>query len=197
MCSTQAEELQLGFAVQAAPGRGGGEQEQVGTILPEQVRRGGVPEILTDQHTEAAETGIESPHGNPRGEEATFIEQTVGGQVDFVVDMDNLALGEISRSDVETVAAILVHKTNDEIEALASLKQVAKDGVVWLGPGRDRRYQVLQDVAGKGKFREDQQVHAFLAGLFGQGQVLLQVGLQVAEFGTDLGEGDCEFHIYA
>ncbi len=64
------------------------------------------------------------------------------------------------------------------------------------GPGRDRRHQVLQDVAGEGKFGEDQQVHTFLAGLFGQSQMLLEVGLQVTEFGTDLSESDCEFHIY-
>ncbi len=51
-----------------------------------------MPEIFADQHTHAPETGIECPDLISPGEETAFIEQAIGGQVHFVVDMQYFTL---------------------------------------------------------------------------------------------------------
>ncbi len=111
-----------------------------------------------------------------------------------MVDVDDLALREIGRGDVEAVAGVLVHKTDHQVHLPAGFQQLAEDRVIGIRAAGHRRHQVLEHVAGQGEFREDQQVHPVLRGLFGQGQVLFQVGLYIPKFGVDLSEGEFEFH---
>ena len=50
-----------------------------------------MPEILTDEQTSACKACIESAEGIACGQEASFVENGVGGQVNLVMNVDDLA----------------------------------------------------------------------------------------------------------
>ena len=50
-----------------------------------------MPEILADEQAGAAEARIESAEGIACGQEASLVENGVGGQVNLVMNVDDLA----------------------------------------------------------------------------------------------------------
>ena len=83
------------------------------------------------------------------------------------------------------------------LDLAAGLEQGAEKGVILGGAVSHHRHQVLQDVAGQGELREDEQVGPAGLGFFGQGQVLFQVDLGFAEDGVGLGKGKGEPEYWA
>ena len=76
-----------------------------------------MPEILADQDPGPPKAGVEGPDGVAPGEEPALIEQSVGWQVDLVMDVHHLAAREIGRRDVEAVAPVFIHETDQQIDA--------------------------------------------------------------------------------
>jgi hypothetical protein len=58
----------------------------------------------------------------------------------------------------------------------------------------DSGNQILQDVSGQRKLREDDQVSALPFGIHDDGQVLVQISPDIAKFRIDLGKGKFELH---
>ena len=175
---------------EAAPRRGGGENQQVGAVQPEQVGRRGVPEILANGDAHPSETGIESANGIAPGEESPLVEQPVGRQVNLVVDVQHLPASEVSRGDEKAVAAVLIHEADHQVEAAAGFQQGGENRVLGGGMVGDLSRQILEGVAGQREFGENQQVSLGGAGLPDVVEVLFQVRGRIAEGGVDLGESD-------
>ncbi len=107
-----------------------------------------MPEILADQYPHPPEAGVESAHRVPPGEEAAFIEQTIGRQVDFVVYVKHFPLRQVCRSDIKAVTAVLIHKTNHDVQVLAGIEQGFKYRVSGVWVVSNAGNQVLKHVAG-------------------------------------------------
>ena len=145
-----------------------------------------MPEVFADEQTDATEFRVESLDRVTPGEEATLVEEAVGGQIDFVVDVEDAPARKVGRSDVEAVTGVLVHETDDEVEVFARFEQVLEDGVIIGGMVRHGRDDVLQNVTREGKFGEDEQVGVLRFGLFDEVEMLLEVGLDVPQVSGDL-----------
>src|SRR3972149_16818 len=116
--------------VEPATRRSRDEQHHISAVEPEKIGRGGVPEILADQDADPAEARIEGAHLVAPGEEAPFIEEAVGGQIDFAVDVDDLSLGEVGRREVETAPRIGLDKTEEDVDLAAGREEAAKGRIV-------------------------------------------------------------------
>ena len=115
-----------------------------------------MPEILTNEHPEAAKTGVESPHRIARSEETALIEQTIRWQINLVMNVNDLTLREISRGKIEPVTGIFVHKADQQVNVTAGIEEVLKDRIDGLRPAGESWYEVLKPVAGQREFRENQ-----------------------------------------
>ena len=89
-----------------------------------------MPEILTDEHANPSETGIEGLNGIAPGEKSAFIKQAVGWQVHFTMYMHEFAFGKVRRRNEKTVALILFRETDHDIQFLAGFKQFNQDGII-------------------------------------------------------------------
>ncbi len=81
-------------------------------------------------------------------------------------------------------------RSRSRLASRSGLK-IGSSGVGAVGHGR---HQVLQHVAGQRELGEDQQVGAGAAGLVDKFQVLVQVGLHIAQAGIDLRHPQRELH---
>lgn len=153
-----------------------------------------MPKVFADEQADATEAGVEGLDGVTPGEEAAFVEEAVGGQINFVVDVEDAPARKVGRSDVETVTRVFIHKADNEVEVFARLEQMFEDGIIVGGMVRDGWDDILQDVACEGEFGENEQVRVLGFSLLDEIEVLLEVGLHVPQFGGDLSESEVEFH---
>ena len=89
-----------------------------------------MPEILADQHAQAAKARIKGAHAVALREIARFVEHGVGGQVEFVMYVQRFAAGQVGIGDVEALAPIPMHKADDDVNLGAGLQQRAEDLVL-------------------------------------------------------------------
>jgi len=115
-----------------------------------------VPEIFADEHPKTAKTGVEGPYRITRGEEAAFVKQTIGWQINLVMNMNDLALGKVRRSDKEPVSGVFVHKADHHVNIPAGIEEMLKEWIIGPGPAGDGWHEVLKHVTGQGEFRENQ-----------------------------------------
>src|SRR4029450_12371880 len=101
-----------------APARtAGNHQEVVGAVQPEQVRRSGVPGILADQHSEAAERCGHSSQAVSGGKLASLIEHSVGRQVDLSMVVENFPSEQEEYAVVEAVILRLFDPPHHQSDA--------------------------------------------------------------------------------
>ena len=153
-----------------------------------------MPEVLADEHAQAAEAGIEGADAVALREVARFVKHGVGGQVKFMVDMQRFAAGEVGVGDVETFTEIHVHEADYDVNVVAGSLQCREDAVVGVRQQRHFRRQVLHLVAGQRELGEYQQVDALLARLFDVVEVDAQVVPHIAQFGIHLRQTDLDAH---
>ncbi len=69
-----------------------------------------MPEILTDQQTESVVGHRRRLEPVTRAEEAAFLEDAVGGQVELAVDVLDLAVAHQDRAVVEDTFGVFLHQ---------------------------------------------------------------------------------------
>ena len=148
-----------------------------------------MPEIFADQHPHAAKTRVKRAHRIAPGKETALIEQTICGQVDFMMDVQGAPAGEIGRGNIKTVPGILIDEPDHQIQILACLEQRLEDGVFFYRPVRYGGHKILENISRQGKLGKDEQIGFFPLGLFDQLEMLLEVGLDVTKFRDDLCNG--------
>jgi hypothetical protein len=153
-----------------------------------------MPKIFADQHAHPAEARVKRLHPVPEREEASFIKHAVGGQIDFAMNMDYLALREVRSRYKKPVADILFHKADGNVDITAGFEQGAEGGIFHRGMAGDRRCQILKRISGERELRKNDQFRALLLRLANVGQMLLNIGGDVAEFGRNLSHGKVEVH---
>jgi hypothetical protein len=105
-----------------------------------------MPEVLTNQHTDASEACVERQDRVPAGEETALVEEGVGGQVQLAVDVEDPSSGQVGGGDVEPVTGVLVHEADDEVYILAGPQERPKYRVAFIGPVCDSGYKILQNI---------------------------------------------------
>ncbi len=88
-----------------------------------------------------------------------------------MVDVNDFPTGKVSGRDVKAVAPVFLDKTDHHVKLTAGFQQRTEDGIVLRWAMGNSRGQILQNVTGQRKFREDQQVGPFGMRFGGQGQV--------------------------
>src|SRR5919109_5383029 len=105
-----------------------------------------MPEILADQQTCPSEAGIKRPDPISPGKEPSFIKQTIGRQIHFVVHVENASPGEIGGGDEKAVTIVFIHEADHEVYVLTRLEEMFKDRVLFPRSVRDRGDKILDDV---------------------------------------------------
>lgn len=123
-----------------------------------------MPEVFTDEHAHASETSVEGTDVISPSKEATFVEKTIGGEVDFVMDMEDLPLGKIGGGDVEAMTMVFVYEADHDVDVLGLVEELFEDGVLRGGLEGDGGGDVLEEIAGEGELGEDDEVSALLTG---------------------------------
>ncbi len=106
-----------------------------------------MPEVLADQHTDPSKACIESADRISPREKTAFIKETICGQINFMVNVNDLSAGEIGGCDIKAVTGVLVHESNDHVEIAALFKQMLEDRVIICRLVRDRCNQILQHIS--------------------------------------------------
>ena len=123
-----------------------------------------MPEVFTDEHAHASEAGVESADVISPGKEATFVEEAIGGEVDFVMNVEDLPLGEIGGGDIETMTVVFVYEANHDVDVMRLVEELFENGVLRGGLEGDGGGDVLEEVAGEGELGEYDEVGALLTG---------------------------------
>src|ERR1043165_3830506 len=89
-----------------------------------------MPEIFTNQQTRAPKACVKRTNAVAPGEEAPFIEKTVGRHVHFVMHMEHTSAREIGRGDKKAMARILVHKAHHEVNILTRFEKMFENGIL-------------------------------------------------------------------
>ena len=165
--------------------------DQLRAVERQQLRRREVPEVLADadaqRHPEAA--GRRPQHG-PGGEEATLVEETVGGQEDLAVHVPQLAALEQRGGDEEAVVVGLLDEGDHRRQTVGGARQVAQAGVV--ETHRHLGVEVLEQVAGQPQLGEDDQVGGLRARIREHGVMAGEVLVERTEAWRDLGQGNAQ-----
>ena len=115
-----------------------------------------MPEIFADQHAETAEAGVKSAETVPPGKIALFVEKSVGRQVYFSVEVNDLTLVEKESAVEEAVVGGRLDKADGNGDICGELLQPGDFRRI-KGQG-NIRHKVLEEIAGQGEFRKDDQV---------------------------------------
>ena len=107
-----------------------------------------MPEIFADQHARASEAGIERPNLVAPGKEAPFVEQAIGGQLNFMVYVEHASAREIGGGNVETVTKVFVHEPHDNVQVFARLEKMPENGIILPRPVGNRGNQILDNISG-------------------------------------------------
>src|SRR3990170_4198499 len=90
------------------------------------------------------------------------------------------------------MALVPFDKSHDDIEPPAGLEQRGECRIVCARTPTEARDEILEDIAGQRKLGKDNQIGALLLRLADQVEVLFKVGVNVAETGVDLRQGESE-----
>src|SRR5215211_4566596 len=106
-----------------------------------------MPEVFADQQACSTKTRIERPDLVSPGKEAPFVKQTVCGQVNFVMDMENASAGEIGGGNEKAVTGVLVNEAHHQVQVLTRFEKMFENRIVFHGSVRDAGDQILYDVS--------------------------------------------------
>ena len=151
------------------------------------------PDVLADRQAEPEAAEADRSGQRPDLEDAQLVEDAVIGQLDLVAQ--GLDLAAVEQRD-GVVALVLVRPGRADDDARAAIGGVG-------GQRLDRpaagvlegrlEHQVLRRIAGDEQFRQDHEVGAEAGGLGARFAGLLQVAVDVADHGIELGDrnADC------
>jgi hypothetical protein len=159
---------------------GAGETQRLGGAF-------GVPEVFADRHAHAGAGDCKHGQGVALVEVALLVEDAVVGQELLVVDALHGAICNDSSGVVEVdVAVDEADDAGDALEPLGDALEGAQ--VVFDEPGAHE--EVFRRVPGDRQLGERDDIGAQLAGAVAVLEDLLDVAIEVADGGVDLGEGD-------
>jgi hypothetical protein len=150
-----------------------------------------VPEVFAhrqaDPGAQARRHGAEQVAGR---EEPSLVEQAVRRQEQLAVDVADLAVLDERRGDEQPVVGRFLDEGDDRRDPARLCQQRGEPRIV--EPHRHVGCEVLEQVPGEAEFREDDQVRAALARLCQDRPMPLEVVLEGAELGRQLGKRDSD-----
>jgi hypothetical protein len=143
-------------------GAGARNDDQLSSIQGREHRGEGVPRVLTDQHGGAAPPGIECLNAAARFDEPLLVEDTVGGQKDFPVNVADAGIGSaecgIEAGIVEPVPMHFIEAECDVEGGNAGLRMLSAQIIEQLiRRYREIAYTALEEVPGERGFGRNDQ----------------------------------------
>lgn len=153
-----------------------------------------MPRILANQHTHSTPARIEGAKGFPRRKKAAIIEEAIGRQVHFAMQMQQASLREIGGSDVIVPARVLLDKTDDNIQMLTGVEQGRHSRILGRGARGNRGHQVFEVIAREREFGKHDEMRLVTLGAGEIGEDRLEVGIHIPQTWGELSECKFEFH---
>src|SRR6185503_20943414 len=177
----------------AASRAAGNRDHGLGTVLGVQIDRRGVPEIFADQKTQFAELRLKGAEILSHGEKAHLVKHAIRWKIQLAVNVQNLAVRNVSSGVVVVEIARNLHKPEDAVDTPASVEQRLEPRGIGQGNG-DVGHEILQDIAGQREFRKDDQIGTRRPRFLNPTQMGFDIVGKISQLGCKLSQSDGEFH---
>lgn len=179
-----ADEVAGFIGLEFAGGASGMDDDELGSGDGEQSGKDAVPDIFADEDSYFAKSGFDKAELSAFFVESVFIENAIGGEEEFAVDVEEFGFSliqrEISGGVIGSAGSFFVEADGD-IDGFWETWEARCEFVEELiGREREFIYAAFEDVSGWGGFGKDDKVGPFFDGLFDMFRQMVERCIEIA-----------------